>query len=118
MKTVSLEGGFATGAASPRLLGRSPADGSPAREGFVSGELEKRCDPKHLLCLKLSGGHHASAISDCFWAKYWRFSVPRARDFFAWCWEQVQVSALPWQICSIPKGEHDIKIRGLQELEN
>lgn len=87
MKKVSLEGGFATRVASPRSLGNCPAAGFTAREEFMSGELEKRREPKHLLCLLVSGRHCASAISDCFWAKYWRFSVPRARVLFTWCWE-------------------------------
>lgn len=118
MKRVSLEGGFATRAASPRSLGKCPADGFTAREGFVSGELEKWCEPKRVLCLLLSGRHRASAVLDGFWAKCWRFSVPRARDLFTCCWEQVQVSALPWQSCSVPKGQYYIKIRRLKELEN
>lgn len=42
MKRVSLEGGFATRAASPRSLGDCPADGFAAGQGFMRGELESR----------------------------------------------------------------------------
>lgn len=100
------------------LAANCPADGFAAREELGSGELEKRCEAKCLFCLLLSGKHCASAISYCSWAKYWRFSVPWARDFFTCCWKRVQVSALPWQACSTPKGESYVKIRSPKELEN
>lgn len=110
----SVFGRFCQEGSKSRWLGDCPADGITAGEEFTSGELEKWCEPKHLLCLPGRGRPCASAASDCFWARDWRFSVPRASDLFMWCQEWVQVSALPWQICSLPKGEYNIKIRGLK----
>lgn len=70
MNGVSLEGDFAMWVASPCLLGNCSADGF-----MVSGELKKQSEPKSLLCL-FSGRHCASAITDSFWAKYWRLLFP------------------------------------------
>lgn len=79
-------------------------------------EMEKWWEPKRFLRCSLGGRLWASGISESFWAKYGRFSFPRARDLFTWCWEQVQVSALPWQIRRLPKEEDYIKIR--RQLES
>lgn len=75
MKRVSLEGSFAV-----RVVSNCPADGFSAGEEFPTGAPGKRREPKHPFCSLFRGRHGASAVSDCFWAKYWEFSVPTDRD--------------------------------------
>lgn len=97
-----------------RSLGCRPAHSFVAMKGLM--RAGKAVGAKVLPCCLLSGRLCAYGISECFWAKLWRFSFPRARDLFTWCWEHVQVSALPWHIRCTPKEEYYIKMR--RQLES